>query len=84
MPGILGESELPKSDELDEDPIAVAVEESRKKIKKVRVPRRVIHFSDGVIEEFSTDSEEEEERKKAERLEEGTHITITKLMHKYF
>ena len=30
---------------------------------RVRVPRRVIHFSDGVIEEFSTDEEEEAERK---------------------
>lgn len=41
-----------------------------KKNKKNRVPRRVIHFSDGVIEEFSTDSEEEEERRKAEELEQ--------------
>jgi len=39
------------------------------KNKKAKVPRRVIHFSDGVIEEFSTDSEEEEEKKKAEELE---------------
>ena len=38
---------------------------------KVRVPRRVLHFSDGIIEEFSTDDEEEkaedERRKEAER-----------------
>ena len=39
--------------------------------KRNKVPRRVIHFSDGVVEEFSTDSEEEEERKKAEELEKG-------------
>lgn len=39
------------------------------KDKKNRVPRRVIHFSDGVIEEFSTDSEEEEEKRKTEELE---------------
>ena len=40
-----------------------------KKDKKNRVPRRVIHFSDGVIEEFSTDSEEEEI--KAKEIEDG-------------
>ena len=44
-----------------------------KKDKKNRVPRRVIHFSDGVIEEFSTDSEEEEEEKrKMEEADKGT------------
>ena len=42
--------------------------------KKTKVPRRVIHFSDGVVEEFSTDSEEEEEkRKKNEELEKGNY-----------
>ena len=43
-----------------------------KKDKKNRVPRRVIHFSDGVIEEFSTDSEEEEEKRKMEEADKGT------------
>ena len=41
--------------------------------KKNKVPRRVIHFSDGVVEEFSTDSEEEEEKRKAEELEKGNY-----------
>ena len=46
--------------------------QSKEKPKKKRVPRRVVHFSDGVIEEFSTDSEEEEAKRKAE--EEGRFI----------
>ena len=29
--------------------------------KKQRVPRRLIHFSDGIVEEYSTDDEEEDE-----------------------
>ncbi len=28
---------------------------------KKRIPKRVIHFSDGVLEEYSTDEEEDEE-----------------------
>ena len=39
--------------------------------KKKRVPRRVIHFSDGIVEEFSTDSEDEEEKRKSALIEEG-------------
>ena len=55
-------------------PISTTVDESNearkeKKDKKNRVPRRVIHFSDGVIEEFSTDSEEE--AIKAKEIEDG-------------
>ena len=45
--------------------------ESEVKTKKKRVPRRVIHFSDGIVEEFSTDSEDEEEKRKAALIEEG-------------
>ncbi len=37
--------------------------------RRPRVPRRVLHFSDGVIEEYSTDEEEEEERKREEEEE---------------
>lgn len=33
--------------------------------KKKKVPKRVLHFSDGILEEYSTDEEEREERKKA-------------------
>ena len=29
------------------------------------MPKRVLHFSDGILEEYSTDEEEREERKKA-------------------
>jgi len=35
--------------------------------KPKRVPKRVIHCSDGVIEEYSTDEEELEERNKVEQ-----------------
>ena len=35
--------------------------------KKKRVPKRILHFSDGILEEYSTD---EEEREEARRLEE--------------
>ena len=44
-------------------------ESENKKTK--RVPRRVIHFSDGIVEEFSTDSEDEEEKRKSALIEEG-------------
>ena len=37
---------------------------------QVRVPRRVLHFSDGVIEEFSTDDEAEREEEE-KRLKEA-------------
>jgi len=30
-------------------------------VKKQKVPKRILHFSDGVIEEFSTDEEDEDE-----------------------
>jgi len=34
---------------------------------KKRIPKRVLHFSDGILEEYSTDEEEIEERKKEEK-----------------
>ena len=46
------------------------------KVATKRVPRRVLHFSDGVIEEFSTDDEaerEEEERRQREASQQVTH-----------
>ena len=55
----------PNSTTIDKSNVA----RKEKKDKKNRVPRRVIHFSDGVIEEFSTDSEEEEI--KAKEIEDG-------------
>ena len=33
---------------------------------KKRVPKRILHFSDGVLEEYSTDEDEVEERKRQE------------------
>ena len=33
---------------------------------KKKVPRRILHFSDGTLEEYSTDEEEIEERKRQE------------------
>ena len=34
--------------------------------KKKRIPKRVLHFSDGILEEYSTDEDEREERKRQE------------------
>ena len=48
--------------------------------KKKKQPRRVLHFSDGVLEEYSTDEEDREERKKkteeeaARRLRESLAV----------
>merc|ERR1719309_514970 len=41
---------------------------------KKRVPKRVLHFSDGILEEFSTDEEEIEERKKQEEKEKQQQV----------
>ena len=38
--------------------------------KKKKVPKRVLHFSDGILEEYSTDEEEREERRKAAEEQE--------------
>merc|ERR1711890_40367 len=54
-------NEMPQSTKNDE----LGLLNLETKTKKAKVPRRVIHFSDGVIEEFSTDSDEEEKKKKA-------------------
>lgn len=35
--------------------------ETTVEIKEKKVPRRILHFSDGTLEEYSTDEEEEEE-----------------------
>ena len=59
--------------------VDISSSHSKAKTKKKRVPRRVIHFSDGVLEEFSTDSEEEEAKKKAE--EEGKMVPYMKLWY---
>lgn len=68
-------SEMPEPTHREE---AITVNQEKNiENKKNRVPRRVIHFSDGVIEEFSTDSEEEEERRNAEKLEQGNIILVT-------
>ena len=37
--------------------------------RKKKVPRRVVHCSDGVYEEYSTDEEELEERKREEEIQ---------------
>merc|ERR1719188_1317331 len=43
--------------------------------RKCRVPRRVIHCSDGVVEEYSTDEEELELLRSAANLHLNVHIT---------
>lgn len=36
--------------------------EDGQKPKKVKIPRRILHFSDGILEEFSTDEDEDEDK----------------------
>ena len=38
--------------------------------KKKRVPKRILHFSDGILEEYSTDEEEREEARRQEEEKE--------------
>ena len=38
---------------------SVALEAGENPQKKKKVPRRILHFSDGILEEYSTDEEEE-------------------------
>lgn len=40
-----------------------AVQAEAGKSRKMKKPRRILHFSDGVLEEYSTEDEEEEESK---------------------
>ena len=44
--------------------------------KKKRVPKRVLHFSDGILEEYSTDEEEREERKRQEEEKEKSQQVV--------
>lgn len=37
------------------------------KCKKLKKPRRVLHFSDGILEEYSTDEEDDEPKKNQEQ-----------------
>merc|ERR1719233_455420 len=41
---------------------------------KKRIPKRVLHFSDGILEEYSTDEDEIEERKKEEEKEKQQQV----------
>ena len=41
---------------------------------KKRVPKRILHFSDGILEEYSTDEEEIEEKRKQEENEKQQQI----------
>ena len=43
-------------------------------LMQVRVPRRVLHFSDGVIEEFSTDDEAEREEEEKRQTEANQQV----------
>ena len=44
--------------------------------KKKRVPKRVLHFSDGILEEYSTDEDEREERKREETEREKSQQVV--------
>jgi len=37
--------------------------------KKKKVPKRILHFSDGILEEYSTDEEEREEAERNQQVE---------------
>ena len=43
-------------------------------VEAKRVPRRVLHFSDGVIEEFSTDDEAEREEEEKRQNEANQQV----------
>ena len=49
--------------------------------KKKKVPKRILHFSDGILEEYSTDEEEREEARKQEEAEkEQSQAVVTSEM----
>ena len=52
----------------DEGRTAAASEATSDEKRRRRVPRRVIHCSDGVVEEYSTDEEELEELRSVRHL----------------
>lgn len=56
----------PATNEIEENPDQATETQTTKK----RVPRRVLHFSDGILEEYSTDEEEQQEQK-IQQLEES-------------
>ena len=43
-------------------------------VEAKRVPRRVLHFSDGVIEEYSTDEEAEREEEEKRQKEANQQV----------
>ena len=45
--------------------------------KKKKVPKRILHFSDGVLEEYSTDEDERAERPAREQREEQQQVVST-------
>lgn len=45
-------------------------DELQKEKKKKKVPKRILHFSDGILEEYSTDEEEREEARRQEEEKE--------------
>ena len=45
--------------------------------KKKKVPKRILHFSDGVLEEYSTDEDERAERREREQREEQQQVVST-------
>jgi len=48
--------------------------------KKKKVPRKVVHCSDGVYEEYSTDEEEIEERKREEEIQRKRALIDTRTL----
>ena len=44
-------------------------------VEAKRIPRRVLHFSDGVIEEFSTDDEAEKEEEEKRQKEANQQVS---------
>ena len=48
--------------------------------KKKKVPKRILHFSDGVLEEYSTDEEEREEARRQEAEADQSQAVVTSEM----
>ena len=51
-------------------------------VETKRIPRRVLHFSDGVIEEFSTDDEAEREEEEQRQKEANQQVFYPSLFMK--
>ena len=61
MPFVLQNLEDKPTGEFANVPLDRGAEEAAVPEKKKKVPRRILHFSDGIMEEYSTDEEDEDD-----------------------